>query len=610
MRKSCIKKRVTIQLKFSLQDEILHTFYSWRRRNKSLPCPVMKQLSFSQKRWKINQEESIGTLPALQSALLEARQLVTHKTIQEFLEPSLQQLESPWEMNGMTDAVKRITKAIEAQERVVVFGDFDADGITATVILVQTLRELGANVSYRIPDRNTDSHGLKKHLLDDLVKREVKLVITVDCGTNDKEEVEHATTLGMDIIITDHHEPDAKSFPEKAVAVINPKMGENGNTSPELSGSAVSWKLATALIEHVHEDSPEKMVALIGPLMEIAAIGIIADCVALTGENRILAKFGLEKMKTTTWNGLSQLLEHTNTSLQKISEETVGFVIAPHLNAASRLGDVLIAAQLFLGDERDNASRIEQLLTWNKQRRALTEKSVAEATEQIRPGAPFQIFYKKEWKPGILGLLAARHSQQLGVPVVACSLRKDGKISASCRAPEPYSIVDGLRAAEKNLERFGGHAGAAGFLMKENNFEELKKNLDAYFSKENLGILPQRVDAWVSPELLDWDLVEFFKFFAPFGAGNPSPILGLKRVKILKIHSMGAQKNHARFVGELNGQELDFVAFFAGHLLSQVKVRNVVDIALTIGENEWNGEQRLQFRVEDMRESSDFTKKC
>jgi len=610
MRKSCIKKRVSVQPKFRLKDESLHTFLSWRRRNKSLLCPVMQQLSFSQKHWKINQEKSIDALPELQSALLETRQLVTHKTIQEFLEPSLQQLESPWAMDGMKNAIKRIEKAIESQERIVVFGDFDADGITATVILVQTLRELGANVSYRIPDRNTDSHGLKKHLLDDLAKREVKLVITVDCGINDTEEVDHATTLGIDIIITDHHEPDQKSFPVKAIAVINPKVGENGNTSPELSGSAVSWKLSTALIEHLHEDSPKKIAALVEPLMEIAAIGIIADCVALKGENRILAKFGLEKMKTTTWNGLSQLLEHTKTPLQKISEETVGFVIAPHLNAASRVGDVLIAAQLFLGDERDNASRIDQLLTWNKQRRALTEKSVAEAAEQIRPGAPFQIFYKKEWKPGILGLLAARHSQQLGVPVVACSLRKDGKISASCRAPEPYSIVNGLRAAEKNLERFGGHAGAAGFLMKKNMLETLTEDLDLYFSKENIGILPQRVDAWISPELLNWELIEFFKFFAPFGAGNPSPILGLKRVKILKIHSMGAQKNHARFVGELDGQELNFVAFFAGHLLSQVKARNVVDIALTVGENEWNGEQTLQFRVEDMRESSDFAKKC
>ena len=586
--------------RFSSSDST-HTLSSWRRRNKSLLCPVMQHLSFSQKHWKINQEKSIDTLPELQSALLKERQLTTHETIQKFLEPSLQQLESPWAMNGMKKAVKRITQAIETEERIVVFGDFDADGITATVILVQTLKKLGASVSYRIPDRNTDSHGLKKHLLEDLSKRDVKLVITVDCGINDREEVEYAADLGIDIIITDHHEPDKNSSPDKAIAVINPKVGENGNTSPELAGAAVSWKLSTALIERLKEGSPEEMVALIDPLMEIAAIGIIADCVELIGENRILAKFGLEKMKSTTWKGLTQLMDQTDTSLEKISEETIGFVIAPHLNAASRLGDVLIAAQLFLGDERDNSARIEKLITWNKQRRVLTEKSVTEAAEQIRPGAPFQIFYKKEWKPGILGLLAARHSQQLGVPVIACTLRKDGKISASCRAPEPYSIIDGLRAVGKNLERFGGHAGAAGFLMKKDQLENLKKDLDDHFSKANIGILPQRIDAWVSPTLLDWDLIEFFKFFAPFGAGNLAPILGLKQVKILDLHAMGAQKNHVRFSGEVDGIEIPFVAFFAGHFLSQMKVGDLVDIAVTVGENEWNGEQRLQFRVEDMR---------
>ncbi len=563
----------------------------------------MQHLSFSQKRWKFYVDDTIKTLPDLQSALLEARKLTTHETIQKFLEPSLQQLENPWSMNGMKKTIERIVIAIESQERIVVFGDFDADGITATVILVQTLRELGAQVSYRIPDRNTDSHGLKKYLLDDLAKRDVKLIITVDCGINDREEVEYVTGLGMDVIVTDHHEPDKNSFPEKAIAVLNPKVGNNGNTSPELAGAAVSWKLSAALIDYFHNKSPKKIAALLDPLMEIAAIGIIADCVSLVGENRILAKFGLEKMKTTTWNGLSQLLEKTDTSFEKIDEETVGFVIAPHLNAASRVGDVLIAAQLFLGDERDNMSRIEKLFSWNKERRILTEKAVSEAAEQIRPGAPFQIFYKKTWKPGILGLLAARYNQHLGVPVIACTLRKDGKLSASCRAPEPYSIIDGLRAVGKNLERFGGHAGAAGFLMEKDQLENLRENLDEYFSKSNVGILPQRIDTWISPKLLNWDLIEFFKFFAPFGTGNPAPILGLRKVKILDIQSMGAQKNHARFVGKIEGQELNFVAFFAGHLLEQTKKRALVDIAISVGENEWNGQRKMQLRVEDMRES-------
>ncbi len=561
----------------------------------------MTQLrSFSQKLWQISSDSTVTTLPDLQSILLENRGLTDHETIQNFLEPSLENLESPWEMKDMKKAVERIKRAIENDERIIVFGDFDTDGITATVILAQTLKKLGAHVSYRIPDRTADSHGLKTYFLDDLAERNVSLVITVDCGINDSVEVSYAKERGIDVIITDHHESDAKIFPKDAVAVLNPKVGENGETSPELAGAAVAWKLAAAISEEILQNNSEKIASILDPLLELVAIGIIADCVELVGENRIFAKFGLEKIKTTSWKGLLQLLERTETSLDKITEESVGFVIAPHLNAASRIGDVLIAAQLFLGNENENLARIEKLLHWNNIRRELTEKAIAQSAEQIRPKAPFQIFYNKKWKPGILGLLAARHSQQLGVPTVACTLRKDGKISASCRAPEGYSIIDGLRATEKCLEKFGGHAGAAGFFMEQKNFEELKKQLDHHFSQKNIGTIPLKVDAWVSSELLNEELINFLKFFAPFGNGNPAPILGLKNVKISNIRSMGKQKNHARIIGEIEGRELNFIAFFARHFIEQVNVNDHVDIAITIGENEWNGKRTLELRVIDI----------
>lgn len=559
-------------------------------------------LSFSHKIWKFSSEKTIFELPELQALLLKTRGLIDHKDIQCFLDPSLKDLVSPWEMRDIKKAVPRISQAINRGERIVVFGDFDTDGITATIILVYTLNALGAKVSYRIPERNTDSHGLKKHLLEELALRNVGLVITVDCGINDAPEVKYAAENGIDIIITDHHEPDKESFPSSAIAIINPKLEGNGNTSPNLSGSAVAWKLAAALLEQNIEEKA-RLIEILDPLLEIAAIGIIADCVPLVGENRILAKFGLEKIKNTTWSGLLSLLEETNTSLEKIAEDTVGFVIAPHLNAASRIGDVLIAAQLFLGNSTENASRIKKLQEWNSSRRVLTENAIQEAQEQVRPEAPFQIFYKKSWKPGILGLLAARYSQQLGVPVIACSKRADGKISASCRAPEPYSIIHGLQTIESLLERFGGHAGAAGFLMKEMQFEKLTQSLDKHFSSLHIGPLPQVVDTWISPELLNWELIDFLKFFAPFGNGNPLPVLGLQKVKITKIRSMGAQKNHVRLEGEVEGKLFDFVAFFSGHLLQQIHVGNHVDIALTLGENEWNGERRLQLRVEDIRKA-------
>lgn len=565
-------------------------------------------LSLSQKIWQFSSKKIISDLSELQSLLLKSRGLTRHKDIQNFLEPSLKNLISPWKMKDMKKAVERISQSIEKKERIVIFGDFDTDGITATIILVHALRTLGAQVSYRIPERNTDSHGLKTHLLDEIALRKVKLVITVDCGINDTKEIASATEKGIDIIVTDHHEPRKESFPKKAIAVINPKLEENGNTSPNLSGSAVAWKLAAALLEQNIKDKSSLAKAL-NPLLEIAAIGIIADCVPLVGENRILAKFGLEKIKKTPWEGLLTLLKETNTSLKKIDEDTVGFVIAPHLNAASRLGDVLIATQLFLGDKEGNSSRVIRLRAWNSSRRVLTENAVAEAQKQVRPDAPFQIFYNKSWKPGILGLLAARYSQQLGVPVIACTKRTDEKIAASCRAPAPYSIIHGLESSESLLERFGGHAGAAGFLIQESNIEKLTQSLDKHFSSLNIGPLPQRIDTWISPKLLNWELLDFLKFFAPFGNGNPLPVFGIGNVKITNICSMGAQKNHVRFEGDVEGERLEFVAFFSGHLLRQLRIGDLVDIAFTLGENEWNGEQQLQFRVEDVRKNSDFTKK-
>ncbi len=562
---------------------------------------MKKQLSFSQKTWKFNAENEVHSLPELQEILLQTRGLTEHAEIKKFLEPSLKDLVSPWEMSGMREAVARVCEGIAKKERIVVFGDFDADGITATVILVQILEKLGAQVSYRIPERNIDSHGLKKHLLDDLIARDVKLVISVDCGINDAAEVTHAKENGLDVIITDHHHSSEKSFPHDAIAVINPKLPDNGETYGNLAGVGVAWKLALALIEEMAGEQPELLQEILAPLLEIAAIGTIADCVELVDENRIIVKFGLEKMKETPWEGLQTLLEETGVSLAEISEETVGFVIAPHMNAASRIGNVLTASQLFLAKDGKHHARVSQLQELNKERRALTEEAVGEAKEQVRLGAPFQMFYAENWKPGILGLLAARYCQQLGVPVVACTKRDDGTISASCRAPEAYSIIEGLHAVQDLLEGYGGHDGAAGLFMKAENYEEIKKELDKYFLAQNVGELPQIVDAWVEPTLLNFELVDFLKYFAPFGAGNPAPILGLKGVKIRGVRPMGKTGNHARFSGELDGEELELVAFFAEHIIDEVKEGDVVDVAVTIGENEWMGERRLQLRVEDAR---------
>jgi single-stranded-DNA-specific exonuclease len=568
------------------------------------------QRSCSQKVWvpralflKNTEIPEVKNLEKLQEILLHSRGLDTHEKIEKFLSPSLSDLADPFEMSGMQAAVDRIFAAIEKKERIVVFGDFDADGITSTVILVTALRAIGAEVSYRIPDRNAESHGLKNFFIDELAAKKVSLIVTVDCATNDFREISYAKSLGIDVIVTDHHASEKDKFPHDAVAIVNPVLDPPEKSWHNISGAAVAWKLATALAQtkfsakNSAEKNPpaaaEKISELLWPLLEIAAIGVVADCVDLTDENRIIAKFGLEKMRESDWDAIQRLIADAEPT-----EETIGFSIAPRLNAASRIGDVLVALQLFLGNPSGNSIRIQKLETWNDERKKLTEEAVAESRKQIVSDAPCQVF-RGPWKPGVLGLLASRHVEQLAAPVIACTDRDDGKIAASCRAPEGCSMVGALQACGELFEVFGGHDGAAGFLAPGENFKKIKNALISHFSNQKKPELCVRIDAWVDPDILDFSLLDFLSFLAPFGAGNPQPIFGLKKLKIVEISPMGAQKNHLRIAtgaGEL-------VAFFAGHLLTKLSPGDQIDAAVTISENNWNGERRLQLRVVDVRKS-------
>lgn len=563
---------------------------------------MKKQRSFSQKHWvAFDTKESIGlpkSLESLQEILLQNRGLGDHEAIDQFLSPSLGQLSDPFEMTDMEAAVDRIFSALQQNERIVVFGDFDTDGITATVILVWALQQLGAKVSYRIPERNTDSHGLKKEILAEIAAKKVSLVITVDCATNNQAEIDFAVSKGLDVIVTDHHALEKGRFPSAAMAVVNPHRDAPSAPWHNLSGAGVAWKVVAALAQKVFCQTPEKISELLWPLLELAAIGTISDCVPLQGENRILAKFGLEKMQNSSWDGLRRLLAEVPTP----TEETIAFSIAPRLNAASRVGDVLVAVQLFLGAASSNAARIARLDRWNEERKIATEQAIAESRLQIETTAHCQVF-SGEWTPGILGLLASRHAEQLGVPVVACTLRSDGKLTASARAPEGASIIAALQEQAGLFSVFGGHDGAAGFVTDPEQLEQIRCHLQSHFSLQKKADLALKVDAFVSPTLLNFALIDFLSFLAPFGAGNPQPVFGVCGVRLLQLVPMGEAKNHLRLTGVVEGESLEAVAFFADHLRENLSPGDTVDLAVTVSENTWNGERRCQLRVVDVRKS-------
>ncbi len=557
--------------------------------------------SFLGKQWEKSKE--IKTLDEFMANALVSRKLETHEEINDFCNPKLSQLCDPFEMWSMNKAVERIIKAIDKEERIVVFGDFDADGITSTVILVDALRKLGAKVSYRIPNRKDDGHGLKTYLIDEISTKNVSLIITCDCGVNDKKEVEHAAAKGIDVIISDHHTSDKTNFPKQAIAVLNPRISQCNYPEKELSGAGVAFKLVSALAQEMF-DNFEEITDFLTPYLEIVTIGTIADCVPLTGENRILTSFGLEKMKDSSWDGIEILKERSNIDPNSIDTDTIGFCIAPKLNAASRLGDVLRATELFLGHSSQNHERLTYLEKLNEERKILTRNHIDSAQSQIDKNSSFQFLIDSDWEVGILGLMASHISDKRSHPVFAGIEKSDGTIAFSARAPAGYSIIDSLNNCDPELFLgFGGHHGAGGFQAHKENFGEIKNSLQEYFEKNSQEEISTQIEAIVSPKILNFELTEFFRLIAPFGQGNPTPILCLKNVEIKKINLIGKDQTHLRIDGEVNGESVQFIGFFWGEFSEKIKINSTYDICFTVSENIWNGERRLQLKLVDMKKT-------
>ncbi len=571
-----------------------------------------EQLSFSGKKW--TNRKDVSKQEALFDFLLENLN-VPKSELPSFFSPHFSHLHDPWIMSGMKNAISRILHALKNKERIMIFGDFDTDGITSTVILVSALREMGADVSYRIPHRKLDSHGLKKNILDEIFSKKVSLVMTCDCGINDTEELAYARTLGMDTIVTDHHEPDPTIHTREAIAVLNPRLKECLYPEKNLSGAGIAFQVVNALWDAflISLDGDQKILFLkkyhskehfLKKYLELAAIGLIADCVPLRGENRIFAKLGLEQLKSTQWPGLRLMMQQAQIDVRTIDAETVSFVLAPRLNASSRIGDVMKATELFLGTEKNHQLRLAQLEIFNEKRKHLTSLSFQKSLDQIHENASCQILRDDTWDLGVLGLLASRHTEHLRVPVIAAALRKDGFLAASARAPLGYSLIRAFQEHASLFHTFGGHDLAAGFVAKPSLFLEIQTALSVYF--QSFSAVRQHeifVSAFLNPALFHFDLVDFLRLLGPFGAGNDRPIFGIRRVKIVDYTSVGTHRNHIKFTFSRDKKFFNSIAFFAENFLSYIQIDDTVDIAFTLSDSYWNGQRRLEIRIVDMRRS-------
>lgn len=560
----------------------------------------------SQKRWKyrpIDSEKSallhkeLG-VSALVAKLLVARGWDDPEQAKLFLHVNREQFCNPFLMDGMQEAIERIQQAIEGNENIRVYGDYDCDGVTSTTLMVLALREVGANVDYYIPNRFSEGYGLNVAALDLAVQDGIQLVITVDTGISGYEEVAHATQIGLDMIVTDHHEPPA-NLPQ-CTAVLNPIKPGCPYPFKHLSGAGVCLKVAHALLGEVPEH-----------LLDIACMGTIADLVPLIGENRLIAYYGLKRMNQTSHIGLQQLIALAELEDTYIQEHHIGFALGPRINASGRLDTADTAVQLLLSADaaqgKELATKLNQL---NMHRQTLVNETTEEAIDWVEQryglNKPKVLVLAKEgWHEGVLGIVASRLVERYYVPTIVLSIDAPAqKAKGSARSIEGFDMFQALCQCAHLLPRFGGHTMAAGMSLEVEHIDQLRSKLaeiaEQWLSEEDLKPVAW-VDVNVEPVEMTIETIEELHMLAPFGMGNPKPVISLTNLTLKGLKQVGAQGQHLKCQLEADGHVLDGIGFGLGDKMSQISSGAKVDVLGDANINEWNGNQKAQVMIKDIR---------
>ncbi len=568
-------------------------------------------------KWILNQAE---TIPAevlgivkneFLAKLLVQRGINTHKKTQDFLNPLKMQIIPPSVFCNMQKSVERITKAIETQEKIIIWGDFDADGVTSTALMYKTLKFLGANVDFYIPSREFENHGLNTKALIKLIsQKKMKLVITVDCGVGDVEEVRFLNGFKVDTIITDHHDY-AGELPE-AYAIINPKVQDNLSekcTVEEiqylsyLAGVGVAFKLACALLDKYGKNE------FIDEILPFVALGTIADVVPLLGENRCFVTCGLTLIQKGKHAGLKKLLETAGYNPEaELTSENIAFGIAPRINAAGRLDTVDSAIKLLISD---NSSEIEicceQLNNLNKIRQELCDTTYQEAIEQLQnnPQNSCVVLFSESWHIGIIGIVASKLVEDFNKPVFMMTKSDDEPniVRCSARGIEGLNLYDIIKANEKLFENFGGHKLAAGlgFDVNKVSIAQVRKALNDTVKEMAEGLdlnLQKNIDLEIKADELNFKLLELINQLQPFGEGNNSPLFVINDMTLKQFRIIGTNKNHAKLMLEQGNQQLE--AVWWNNNEQPVKVDEKLDVAFYPKINEFNGKTTIQLDIQDL----------
>ena len=544
-------------------------------------------------------------VPAIVATVLLNRGIAI-SDFRQFLTKSKQGILSPMSMLDMDKATDRIAKAISAGESIVVYGDYDVDGITSTALLYDALKSLGAKVDYYIPDRKDEGYGINIMAVNKLIKSGTKLLITVDCGITAIGEVEFARLQGMDVIITDHHTCKER-IPEAAVAVINPKRPDDEYEFEGLAGVGVAFKVAMGTAIKMGKSAGE----FFEKYVDLAAIGTIADVVPLVNENRVIVDRGLALLQDPKRPGLKALLDIAGMADKKVNCATIAFGLAPRLNAAGRMGSATTAVELLLTSDLQRAMEIAQELDAVNKKRQETEYEIhRDAIEMINTDKDFDkkkvvVLAKEGWHNGVIGIVASRITEAYHRPCILISLT-DGVGKGSGRSVQGFNLFEALGACSDLLTNYGGHAIASGLGIEEAKISEFTQKINEY-AKENLdeeAMVPQvKIDAVIKGETLSMATAKTLAVLEPFGMGNETPVFAVTGAQVVSVSGVGADKKHIRMMIDKDGTRVNCIGFGLGEYANAITPGLKVDIAFKIDINSYLGKENLQLVLTDIKTS-------
>lgn len=565
-----------------------------------------------QKRWIVKEAapaeflKELAEYPPLVASLLWNRGIKDKEQIREFLEPTWERdIHDPFLFRDMKKTVARIFKAVDEKEKITIFADYDADGVPAGTILATTLREYGFTADIYTPHRETEGYGLNVKAVEYLAGKGTKVIITCDCGISNADEIAFASEKGIDVIVTDHHQ-EPSELPVKAFSIIHPKI--SGETYPckFLSGGAVAFKLAQALLRTRPISNTE---AFEKRLTEFAAIALVADMVPLLGEARTLTNYGLRVLNKTTRIGLIKLYETAGIVPGTVTTTTIGFQIAPRINAAGRMDHANGAVALLNAVNAEEATRLAIALnSTNAERQRVTKTMTDEVREHIlatgQEDKPVLVAYDEKWAAGLLGLVAGKIVEEFNRPAFVFTKKNEAELVGSGRSIPAWNLIMAMQKIPDAFLRFGGHIGAAGMSIAPEKFDEFKKRIVELGINDLAGkdLTPAlEVDAEISLTAIDWELEKWLAKFEPHGMGN-RPLLFVGRgLTVIAADAIGDGGKHLRLtLCENEGKAHKCIGFKFGELAQDLSAGDKIDAVFEINVNEWNGRRELQLKIVDL----------